>query len=331
MTSQTQQRQLSHSESPLVRVRLLCIGAALSLLAISCAAGPSASDAPSADASTSPGEVAADTPSALTAEAPRNDLFDDATVIDPTSLPFVESINTTGATSDNDDVSLGCPAPAADASVWYAITPTSDQRLLVGGVDPNYSLGISAATAVAGGLDLIECRPFSFVVEAEAGVTYYLQAFDAQDDGEGNGGNLTFSLQEIPEAPENDHFDDAIAIDPSSLPFTDSRNTAGATSDEVDFELGCPAPATDASVWYSITPTSDMRLSVSAEGSNFGWGVGVGTGVPGNFGEGECRPEPMIVDVEAGVTYHIHFFDGQEDGGGNGGMLELTVQELPAQ
>ncbi|MFW2332433.1 serine hydrolase, partial [Ilumatobacter sp.] len=130
------------------------------------------------------------------AEPPANDLFANAVVIDPTALPFAAAVDTTGATADDDDLAVGCPAPATDASVWYSITPTRDVKLLVSPDGSDYSVGISALTGDAGSFELIECRPFAFVIEAEADVTYHVQVFDGQDDGQGNGGNLTFSIEE---------------------------------------------------------------------------------------------------------------------------------------
>ncbi len=130
------------------------------------------------------------------AEPPPNDLFTDAVVIDPTALPFVAAVDTTGATADDDDINVGCPAPATDASVWYSITPTSDMKLLINPDGSDYSVGISALTGDAGSFELLECRPFSFVIEAEANVTYHVQVFDGQEDRQGNGGNLTFSIEE---------------------------------------------------------------------------------------------------------------------------------------
>lgn len=132
------------------------------------------------------------------AAPPANDLLADAIVIDPSSLPYSVELDTTGATSDDDDVDAGCPAPATDASVWFSVTPTEDMTLQVSPDGSDYSAGISALTGSPGSLDLIECRPFAFVVEAQAGVTYYLQVFDGQDDGGGNGGILDFAVEVVP-------------------------------------------------------------------------------------------------------------------------------------
>ena len=132
------------------------------------------------------------------AAPPANDLLADAVVIDPSALPFSAELDTTGATADEDDVDAGCPAPATDASVWYSVTTGENMMLRVSQDGSDYSVGISALSGEPGSLDLIECRPFAFVVEVEAGVTYYLQVFDGQDDGGGNGGLLNFTVEVAP-------------------------------------------------------------------------------------------------------------------------------------
>ena len=62
------------------------------------------------------------------AAPPANDVFGEAVVIDPGSLPFSTSQDTTDATTDADDAEIAalCPGggpPFTDASVWYAFTP----------------------------------------------------------------------------------------------------------------------------------------------------------------------------------------------------------------
>ncbi len=131
-------------------------------------------------------------------DPPRNDLFVDSVVIDPEELPFTDSVNTTGATTDDDDLAVACPASAIDASVWYTITPTTDSAVVVSADGTDYSYGISVATGTAGSFDLIECRPFAFTIDAVAGETYHLQIFDDQGDRTGNGGNLKLTLEEAP-------------------------------------------------------------------------------------------------------------------------------------
>src|SRR6266496_223755 len=61
----------------------------------------------------------------------------------------------------------------------------------------------------------------------------------------------------------NDSFANATVI--SSLPFSTTEDTSLATSDPSD-PLGC---SNNGSVWFSFTPSSDMRLEAYALGSTF--------------------------------------------------------------
>ena len=187
-------------------------------------------------------------------------------------------------------------------------------------------LDIGVPFVKPGSFELIHCRPFSWVLEAEANVTYHIRVID--DDGVGNGGNTQLTVDALPDAPVNDLSENALVIDPAALPFTDSVNTTGAGSGVDDAEVGCPAAATHASVWYSFTPTTDMRLQLSGDGTDYSIGVGAGREDPREDEPGECRPDELTLDAKADVTYLIQLFDAQDDGGGNGGNLEFSVDEV---
>ncbi len=58
-------------------------------------------------------------------------------------------------------------------------------------------------------------------------------------------------------------------------------------------------------------------------------GVIVATGSPGSFSFVTCGPNAVIFDAFAGETYSILAFDFQDDGGGNGGTLEISVDVAP--
>ncbi|MBN4047467.1 hypothetical protein JYT71_00515 [Acidimicrobiaceae bacterium AH-315-P05] len=176
---------------------------------------------------------------AMAQEAPENDVFAEAVVIDPADLPFTDSVDTTGATSDEDDTEAGCPAPVVDATVWYSITPTTDSLLVVGAEGTDYSYGISLVTGEPGSLETLECRPFSFSVDAQAGITYHFQLFDDQEDGGGNGGNLEFTLR------ESTAFAEAQVASPPDDPFVIQTQT---TFSETDVPMGTFDVATGADV-----------------------------------------------------------------------------------
>jgi hypothetical protein len=130
-------------------------------------------------------------------------------------------------------------------------------------------------------------------------------------------------------APSNDTFAGAIAI--GAVPFTTSLDTTEATTDADDASanVNCGAPATDASVWYSITTATDMGLVVDVSGSTYSAGAIVVTGSPGSFVLETCGPGAVAFFAAAGTTYYILLFDDQLDGSGNGGTLNVIVDEIP--
>lgn len=129
--------------------------------------------------------------------------------------------------------------------------------------------------------------------------------------------------------PSNDTFGGAIVI--GSVPFTTTTDTSEATTDADDANANetCGAPATDASVWYSITPTTDGALLVDVSGSSYPAGVLVVTGTPGSFEIVACGPSGVAFPTTAGTTYHLLVIDDQSDNSGNGGTLAMTVDTAP--
>jgi hypothetical protein len=131
-------------------------------------------------------------------------------------------------------------------------------------------------------------------------------------------------------APGSDRYTGRTLI--TAIPFSDSINTTEATTDADDVEANalCGAPATDASVWYEVTATSDAGLLVDTSGSDYTAGVIVATGSPGSLVAIACGPQAVSFSTTTGETYAILVFDDQGDGSGNGGALQLGVIEIPA-
>ena len=140
-------------------------------------------------------------PAALAA-APANDTFANATLA---AVGFSEVLDTTQATTDADDAQLNasCGAPATDASVWYALQG-ADQTVVVDVSSSNYSAGVLVGVGTQGNLTTVACAPGAVAFFAAAGTTYYVLAIDDQNDGSGNGGNLSISFNEIPPPPTVD-------------------------------------------------------------------------------------------------------------------------------
>jgi uncharacterized protein DUF6299 len=130
-------------------------------------------------------------------------------------------------------------------------------------------------------------------------------------------------------APSNDTFATAAAI--GAIPFSTSLDTTQATTDadDVSANSNCGAPATDASVWYSLAATTDGGVIVDVSASSYSAGVIVVTGAPGTFSLQTCGPGTVAFSAFAGTTYYLLLFDDQNDGTGNGGTLNLSVSAAP--
>jgi hypothetical protein len=132
----------------------------------------------------------------------------------------------------------------------------------------------------------------------------------------------------IAAVPSNDKYSGAEPI--ASIPFSASLDTTEATTDSDDAELNvCGAPAMDASVWYSYTAGADGFLLADVSASDYTAGVFVATGAPGSFNVLACGPGGAAWEAVTGETYSILVIDDQQDGGGNGGQMELSVDVAP--
>jgi hypothetical protein len=138
------------------------------------------------------------------AAAPGNDTWAGRTIV--SSLPFSETIDTTEATTDADDVEANaiCGAPATDASVWYEFTPADDGALIVDVSASDYSSGVLVVTGAPGSFNIEACGPGGIAFEVFAGVAYSIMAIDDQNDGSGNGGQLSITIDAAPPPPTFD-------------------------------------------------------------------------------------------------------------------------------
>jgi hypothetical protein len=123
--------------------------------------------------------------------------------------------------------------------------------------------------------------------------------------------------------PANDTFEHATRV--SSVPFSDTVDTTGATTDATDAEAraacGFSVPVA-ATVWYAFTPSTDSSLVISTSGTDYSTGVAVVTGTPGHLSAIDCFAGLGSVTVTGGQTYRIGVAD---IGGGSGGTLRLAI------
>jgi hypothetical protein len=155
------------------------------------------------------------------AAAPSNDLYTGRQAV---SIGFTDTVDTTEATTDSDDLDIatGCiGVPALDASVWYEITPGADMGIVVDMSGSDYSAGAIIATGSPGNWTVEACGPGAVVWSATSGVLYTVLVFDDQEDGGGNGGSLSVNFFEAPPPPEL-----SLTVNPRG---TFNSHTGGAT------------------------------------------------------------------------------------------------------
>lgn len=200
---------------------------------------------------------------------PSNDNFADASVV--TNLPFGDSVDVNAATTEPGEPTF-C---GASKTVWYSITPTSDEVLKVdadgsGFFDTNLSVYRADGPGLAG-LSWLNCGSFGnpVVFNAHAGTTYYIQGGSIF----GGGGALTIHVTAVP-PPPNDGFTDAAPI--GSAPFSNAQDITGASTEAGEPVSSCSGTFTK-TVWYSFTPATSGTFSASTN-AFFGAAVNVYTG-----------------------------------------------------
>ena len=242
-------------------------------------------------------------------QPPTNDDFDNAAVIP--GLPFTDTLDTRGATTASDE-----PGTCGNNnSVWYAITPTASQLIVLDTNGSSYGTQIGVFTGSRDALTLVGCggnQGFRF--DATAGVTYYIQVVST--DG---GGDLVFNAVGHLLAP-NDDFDNATTI--TGLPFSDTLDTAAATV-APDDPTDC-AGTNVHTVWYAFTPAADATLTADTSQSSYLAVVCVYTGSRGALNKVADGLQQASFQATAGVTYYFMVADYVFFG--EGGNLVFQLQ-----
>lgn len=127
-------------------------------------------------------------------------------------------------------------------------------------------------------------------------------------------------------APPNDLPAGAIAL--TAIPETITENTTEATVTAAD-NVGCGADGTDqATVWFTLTLSSDTSVLVDATGSDYSVGVNVFAGSADSNNLVTCVEGAAAFDGAAGTTYYLMFAD--IDGvATNGGALHVVIDVAP--
>jgi hypothetical protein len=115
-------------------------------------------------------------------------------------------------------------------------------------------------------------------------------------------------------APQNDEVAGATMV--SALPFSDTVDTSEATAAPGD--LDCSGLEDTHTVWYAISPTTDMVLGLRTQPQFPGEvSTSVATGSPGSLVLVQCSfASAQTLSVAAGTTYHIQLASAGSDPGG---------------
>lgn len=126
----------------------------------------------------------------------------------------------------------------------------------------------------------------------------------------------------------NDSFASATVI--SSLPYSTTEDTSQATSDPSD-PSGC---SSNGSIWFSFTPTSDMRVEADTFGSSYDTVLSAWTGTQGALNLLACNNDfsgaqsKITFAAAAGTTYYFMAAQCCGDGGNGGGSLQFSVSQV---
>jgi hypothetical protein len=260
---------------------------------------------------------------------PANDDFAHATIVDPASLPYSDTVDNALGTLESDEPQ-NCSS--ATQTLWYSFTPTSDLTLSVrlgGGSTPLGGANVNAYNQTGSGfagLNFIGCgnsgNPVTFA--AKAGNTYYFQV----ESPYGFEATLETILSVVPPPAFDDISNAKTTPQPSAWSggFYDQDDTTAATTSSSDpscFGKGH-------SVWYVFTPPGDMRLEAAIGGPPAGsephFTLSAYSGSPGSLKQLACSDDSFVLsgnavphvefDAKAGVPIYLMVGTSGESVGG---------------
>ena len=139
---------------------------------------------------------------ALAAAGPSNDKIAGATAI--ASLPFSDTVDTTKANTDAEELAAAQPclaigAPAIEKAVWYKYVAPANITVVVDTTASSYTTGIAAYNGAPSASTFVSCAPGQLQTSVAAGQTAYLMIFGDQPGSPG--GTLRITVREVPPPP----------------------------------------------------------------------------------------------------------------------------------
>jgi hypothetical protein len=198
------------------------------------------------------------------------------------------------------------PVVAVTAPTTLTIVQNQDVNFTVTATDAQSRHVVLSATGVPAGATFIDngnnTGTFNWTPTSAQSGNFFV-TFQG-DNLSGDTGVAVTHITVIPPPPPNDDFNNATVI--PSMPFTVSQDVTNATTAPDDpFCVGRTQ-----TVWFSFTPTVNMRLEANTFGSNYDTTLSVYTGTRGSLTQLACNDDSnstvqsrVRFDAVAGTTY----------------------------
>jgi PKD repeat protein len=264
-------------------------------------------------------------PGIATAAPPANDAVAAAVVVEPSALPYSDSVSIDDATLEGGEPG-SCAMPGK--TVWYRLTPSSSGVLKV---DVGSSFFDRVLTVYRqggsgiGGLTTIACVPYytgqsSATFTATTGTAYYVQAGSA---GPSTSGTLSLTIQSVP-PPPNDGFANAVTI--AEVPYNATVDLSGATLESGELVPSCSGQG--GSAWYAFT--APVTRSYTLRSHSFGTPLAAYTGSSfASLSQIGCQSSGSVTfHADAGATVYLRVAANQFPGMPTG-LTQLGLDVAP--
>src|SRR6266481_263782 len=264
-----------------------------------------------------------------------------ATVV--SALPYVDTRNTTNATTDPNDPNHSDPACGSGTqdsnSVWYSFTPTTSGLVNATTFASSYDTVLTVYTGGCGTTptncteaacndDNDDLLQSDLTLMVAANTTYL---FEVTGSGTTGGGQLRFALRFVQPAPNDSCGSPTVA---TSLPFTDAINTVSATTNAQDPMPSCPSGATYANtVWYTFTAPATGTAHATTFGSSYNTVLDAYTGSCLSATDRGCNDDAGIgtqSELFFGVIKNtVYLMEVAQLDPSGGGELDLGLEVIP--
>lgn len=274
------------------------------------------------------------------APAPPNDNF--ANAISVALAPFTDTQDSVNATTEPNDPAppVAGTSPCTDVtsspnngrskSIWYRFRPTQNGQITADTFGSIYDSILVVVTGSQNGT-VVACNddpddsssPSRVTLSATANTDYFfmISAWD------GSGGSTTFSLSFVG-PPPNDDVQNAALVSGPPFPYTNSVDSAAATTQTTDpaissaCSLGAANSGRAKTVWYRLTIGGVNTAVADTKGSGYDTVLSVYTGSPGAFTLVACDDDSggnftsqVVFNSIPGTTYYFMVSDYDGVGG----------------